>query len=431
MEILLFDMHTRSGHHLEYGSRLLQGVRNHYPESTIKFLTTTKAEQHTDYFDPEEIEYLYEETSLSKQINSNGVVNHIQRAIENPRDQIIDELFDYVNNSDYDVVHLLHADDILKELHRYGKDVSPAVVATINGSFFRVQSDRRNKLSKFCIETNLHRVLSKLVPDILSRRGPWNYLNLERVASDRVVDEIFVASPLGMDSVAKSTTIKEDTLTKIPDPVDPFHRKKIDKVDARKKLNIPADDFVLTFFGVMRAAKGVEFLLRALSEYKGDSITVILAGKPVEVDKEQIQQGIQNDRINMIPVLEFVPQDEIPLYFLAADAFVLPYQKSFGKFRTSGVFQKACGSGRPLIAPDFGTFSALVNKWDLGETFEPESEDSLCQAIETVVSDPDEVYNQESMLEYANSQTYEKLTEITVESYERVITKSEVNSSEL
>jgi len=76
---------------------------------------------------------------------------------------------------------------------------------------------------------------------------------------------------------------------------------------------------------------------------------------------------------------------------------------------------------RPVIAPAFGMFQHLAETWKLGTTFEPGNADSLRQAITRCREDTESTYDEEMMRRYAESQTYEVLADVTMETYERVL----------
>ena len=415
MRVLLFDMHV-GGHHLEYASQLRSHLSDHLPEAQVDFLAAAESEQHHEFFDISTIDFLYEDDVVLDELSPDGIGDNLRRAIKNPRDDIVARLFKYVSNHDYDILHLLHLDDIVGEVHRHGRGVTPEVVGTINGSYYRIQSYRRTEIARALIATHLTEIVS-VVPDILSRRGPWNHLNLYRAIRDDVIGELFVPTHRGRDSIQRA--VQADTLSYslIPDPIEPWYEDPIPAADARKNLGLPTEPFTLVFFGEMRAEKGVDLLIDALASYDGDSMTAVFAGRPVDIDPTDFEVLKTNDAVDVRTELGFVPHEDVKSYFFAADAMVLPYRRSFGQFRPSGVFQKACGSLRPIIAPSFGVFDDLVTEWDLGVTFEPGSAKSLREAIASLHSSAGGLYNVDTMREYATSQTYDNLAAITVETY--------------
>lgn len=417
--ILLFDMHVE-GHHLEYARRLQTGLDEEFPDAEIDFFAAAEVDRHLEFFVASEFDTLFDDSGVVDALAPDGIHDNVSRAIDSPRDRIVERLFEYVDHTDYDVVHLLHADDLLKEIHRHGRSADPTVLGTLNGAYFKNQSQLRTGVARHLVEVGLTDA-ARLVPDILSRRGPWNHLNLRRAVRDGAIDDLFVASSVGRDAVRRGTALEDPSLPRIPDPVDPWYELDLDRSDARERLDLSDDEFVLTFFGGLRHEKGIGVLLDALAGYDGPPLTALFAGSPVDVDEDDFEPVRANPDVTVRATLEFVPQDDVPLYFVAADAMAVPYRRSFGQFRPSNVFQKSCSAGRPVIAPSFGVFGKLVTEWNLGTTFEPESPESLRNAIVSVRRDVDAVYDPAQMREYAESQTYERLVQTTAAFYRRCL----------
>lgn len=417
MKVLLFDMHD-DGHHLEYASRLQSKLEKLMPDDEFEILLLHNRERHDQYFDHGDIQYLYSDKEDVPDTNAEGALEYALESIKRPREKIIKELFETVQDSEYDILHLLHLDDVVKEVYKFGPLSNTKVVGTINGAYFKFQSGPTKSIEQSTKKWGIDGI-SKYIPAPISRTGPWSGLNIHHAVRDGVIDEIFVPTEAGRQYIIDSIRPNRISAPIIPDPVDPWFDESTSKEDARGILDINSDDFVILFFGGMRHEKGADILIEALEKYQGRPITAIFAGKPVSVNPEELR--VENSLVNLQADLEFISDAKVPLYFLATDAVVLPYRRSFGEFRPSGVFQKACGALRPVIAPRFGMFEKRTTEWDLGVTFEPESSDSLAASIEKVGRDPTSVYDEEKMKEYASSQTYEKLAEITGSTYENLL----------
>jgi glycosyltransferase involved in cell wall biosynthesis len=222
------------------------------------------------------------------------------------------------------------------------------------------------------------------------------------------------------ESVLASTGADADWITDIPDPLEPWDGSPAAKRDARERLDLPAEGTVLLLFGQLVEEKGIDALLRALERYDGPAFTMVIAGSPVAVTPEEIEETARRSAVDVRPRLEFVPEADVEAYFVAADGVVLPYERSFGAARTSGVFQKACAAGRPILASDFGVFGRRVREWDLGVLCEPGSPERIAGALGTLVERGEAVYDAERMDEYACSQTFERLAELAHEAYRDV-----------
>jgi glycosyltransferase involved in cell wall biosynthesis len=137
---------------------------------------------------------------------------------------------------------------------------------------------------------------------------------------------------------------------------------------------------------------------------------MVLAGSPTAVSISELE-SVENELVEMDIRAEFIPQEDVPVYFAAANAVVFPYRRSFGTARPSGVFQKACAAGRPVIAPNFGMFARRVEQFSLGRTFCPEDPDSLAETISQTLSETETIERQAMFDDYISSQSYERLAD--------------------
>lgn len=134
-----------------------------------------------------------------------------------------------------------------------------------------------------------------------------------------------------------------------PHPVyDMWAEGRILQTEARARLNLPPDLPVLLFFGIVRQYKGLDSLLEALPHIQsatGDLLLVI-AGEFWDERSAYEQQiralGMEKSvRIDS----RYIPDEEVALYFSAADLLIAPYRSVTG----SGVIQMAAGFGVPVV----------------------------------------------------------------------------------
>jgi len=141
----------------------------------------------------------------------------------------------------------------------------------------------------------------------------------------------------------------------IPHGVEEF--KKIPgRLEARKKLKIKRDTFVILSFGFLAWYKGTDWLIHAINDIKKKNknrdITLVLAGgpNPNHEDKSYYQRyikGIMNEsKKNGFMVTGFVNERDIPLYFTASDLVVLPYRTFMS---SSGPLSIALSFKKPFL----------------------------------------------------------------------------------
>ncbi|MER7362464.1 glycosyltransferase family 4 protein [Nonomuraea wenchangensis] len=131
----------------------------------------------------------------------------------------------------------------------------------------------------------------------------------------------------------------------------------------------------LLFFGMVRPYKGLDLLLRALPE--GVSLTV--AGEfwgGLEETEALIRELGLGDRVKLRP--GYVPADDVPKLFAAADALVLPYRSA----TASQNVWLAHEHGVPVIATRVGALADHVTDGVDGLLVEPGDAGALRAAIE-------------------------------------------------
>ena len=146
---------------------------------------------------------------------------------------------------------------------------------------------------------------------------------------------------------------------------------------ARAMLGIDGD--VLLFFGFVRQYKGLHVLLEAMPDVLASRKVTLLVVGEFWKDKREYLRHIDNLGISshVVMIDEYVPNEEIGIYFAAADMVVQPYLSVSG----SGISQIAYGFDRPVIATDVGSLAEVVEDGVNGRLVEPGDAGSLAGAI--------------------------------------------------
>ena len=240
-------------------------------------------------------------------------------------------------------------------------------------------------------------------------------------------------STISLGSVLKRNTL--DTLTvhadsirqRLLQQVSPTSRDNVQVVpaptpnpsidcsteEAKTELNLPSDRRILLFFGGLRYEKGPDVLAKAVTDLNRE-VVVLFAGSPVDFDESTVTDWDRaaNDAVEIINHLEFIPESKVDLFFIAADALVLPYRRQRG---ISGPMRRACMVGTPVVGNRNSDIGTIINKYSLGETFTLESSHDLRRAITKVV-DSDERY-EIGLKQYAESQHWKVAGEAFEELY--------------
>lgn len=144
----------------------------------------------------------------------------------------------------------------------------------------------------------------------------------------------------------------------------------------RLRLDIPINDYLYLFFGSIRLYKGLIPLLNEFERARINNSALLIAGRPfdAEIGRELMAATRRMQSVHCHPF--YIPDNEVPLYFAAADVVVLPYSES----STSGVGVLAHSLGKPVIAPAIGGFPEMVPP-GTGWLYDPNVEGGLRSAL--------------------------------------------------
>jgi len=131
---------------------------------------------------------------------------------------------------------------------------------------------------------------------------------------------------------------------------------RLDRAEARTRLDIPPDRFVALFLGLIRPYKGLDDLLAAFQAIDDPASLLLVAGqsRPPGYAESLIKAAKSDERIRWHP--HFVPDDDLQVWMNAADIVVLPYRR----VSTSGAAMLAFSFGKPIIAPALPAFQELM-----------------------------------------------------------------------
>ncbi len=160
---------------------------------------------------------------------------------------------------------------------------------------------------------------------------------------------------------------------------DMFNMVPIDQQEARAQLGLQATELVMLFFGFVRRYKGLRYLLQALPSVREHiPVRLLVVGEFWEDEKiyaDMIEQlGLQG-AVTLLN--QYVPNEQVGVYFSAADVLVLPYLEA----SQSGVVQMAFGFECPVIATRVGGLAETVEHNGTGLIVAPGDSQALASAI--------------------------------------------------
>ncbi|MFN8439619.1 MAG: glycosyltransferase [Caldilineaceae bacterium] len=126
-----------------------------------------------------------------------------------------------------------------------------------------------------------------------------------------------------------------------------FTEAKIDRLAAKAKLGIASQSYLLLFFGMVRPYKGLDLALRALAQIvqQRSNVKLLVAGDFWGTKATYLALAEELKVLNFVQMEDrYIPDEEVALYFSAADMVMAPYRHLTG----SGVMRVAESFGLPI-----------------------------------------------------------------------------------
>lgn len=192
--------------------------------------------------------------------------------------------------------------------------------------------------------------------------------------------------------VVQSRSVEQDLRTLVtspryrylPHPVYEIFGDEISRTEARSQLaargvHLEPSDKVVLFFGYVREYKGLDVLLDAVPLVLGrHRVRVLVVGE--FYNNEQAYRD-QVSRLGLEQIVHFhadyVPNEEVGMFFSAADVLALPYKSA----TQSGIIQIAYNFRRPVIATDVGGLGEVVRDGVTGYIRPPDDPAALAEAM--------------------------------------------------
>src|ERR1700723_750647 len=203
----------------------------------------------------------------------------------------------------------------------------------------------------------------------------------------RLADHIFVHTEMMKSELVQAFGVQQTRATVIPFGINnSVPNTDLTPGEARKRLGIRCDEKTILFFGRIKPYKGLEYLMAASRRLpaKHDDYRLLVVGSLDTLNGEQynnaIREAIRADVPGVRTLLraEFVPDNDIEIYFKAADVLVLPYTDIY----QSGVLFLAHSFGLPVLAADVGSLKDDIVGGKTGFVFRPQDPVDLARTIE-------------------------------------------------
>jgi len=213
-----------------------------------------------------------------------------------------------------------------------------------------------------------------------------NLIPHERRIGDRLLNRFFINQ---VDHfVVMGSSVGDDLLGLKPDASFTLHPHPLydhfgvaqKQEDARLKLRLPQDKKILLFFGLIRAYKGLEKLIKAF-ELLSNEYALLIAGESYEPFERYQKLIDQQSKSRLIfPHIRYIPDQEVPTFFSAADLCVLPYETA----TQSGVSSIAFHFDVPVLSTDVGSLRETIQLFKGGEVVPSTEPEELAKGIEGI-----------------------------------------------
>lgn len=151
------------------------------------------------------------------------------------------------------------------------------------------------------------------------------------------------------------------------------------------KKNSSTNKKTFVCMGGSRFDKGLDILadsFQYISEKLREKIKFIVAGEEIDIPYNQILKQARLSDIEVTVHSKCLSEEEYWQCISDADVVLLPYRKIFGG--NSGPMTDGIALNKYILGPNYGNLGYLINRYNLGSTFEIENAYSLAKEIERV-----------------------------------------------
>jgi D-inositol-3-phosphate glycosyltransferase len=237
-------------------------------------------------------------------------------------------------------------------------------------------------------------------------------------------DQVIIHSEKGKEEIIELFKVNKNKIHVIQHGDYKFFvpEKGLSKKQAKNRLGISSGTKTILFFGAIRENKGLRNILVALPEIKKriDNVKLLIVGEPWE-DYSKYKEIIFEEQIkkDVFEKLDYVPNEDVPLYFFATDLVVLPYNE----ITQSGILQIAYAFGKPVVAADLGGFREAVEDGKNGYLVPLADTEKLSEKCIDILSDVKKIETMGTYSRYLSDTKYswDSIATKTKHVYERCL----------
>ncbi|MDE2779019.1 MAG: glycosyltransferase [Chloroflexota bacterium] len=220
-----------------------------------------------------------------------------------------------------------------------------------------------------------------------SRPGEREPLQRQEVEEQIIssADRIVAFSPHERDAMARLYGADVSRVQLAPCGVDLGTFRPLDREESRRQLGLNGDK-VLLCVGRIESLKGVELLVRATAQLDTcEPVRVLVVGDDNGQDREVDRLRELAESLEVGDTIDFVgrvAQEELPVYYSAADVCVVPsFYESFG---LAALESMACGT--PVVASRVGGLSTVIQHGSTGYLKSWRCPEAFANSVEMLIS---------------------------------------------
>ena len=193
-----------------------------------------------------------------------------------------------------------------------------------------------------------------------------NIIPHEKRIGDTILAQYFVNAVDGFVVMSRAVEqemqgfVKQQKVSYVPHPIYDIYGDAIPQAKAKERLQLEKASLHILFFGFIRAYKGLDILIEAMSHQvvKDLNLKLVVAGEYYD-QQEKYESQITALRLSDSIILHthFISNEEVVNYFSAADLVVQPYRTA----TQSGISQIAYHFEKPMVVTNVGGLPEIVD----------------------------------------------------------------------
>ena len=202
---------------------------------------------------------------------------------------------------------------------------------------------------------------------------------------DRPFSRWFLRSTSGCIAMTRAVLADKNALAPgvpaalVPHPLYDHFGARMDRAAAQQALGLDPTRKTLLYFGLIRDYKGLDLLIEAM-KYLDEGYQLVAAGECYGSFDRYEALAAGNPRIHLIN--RYIGDEEVPLFFSAADLCVLPYRSA----TQSGITAISLHFDLPLAATPVGGLPESIGETGVGVMAREASPEAIAEAVKRYFS---------------------------------------------